>query len=36
MLMHFKDSPEPPQPGMVPPVSRTRSCIRASASAIQR
>lgn len=34
MLMRFKESPEPPQPGMIPPGSEERSCTLACASAI--
>ena len=34
MLMRFKESPEPPQPGMIHPVPRTKLCTLACASAI--
>ena len=33
MLMRYRESPEPPPPGMVPPAGRTRSCIRVCVSA---
>ena len=33
MLMRYKESPEPPPPGMFPPALRTRSCTPLSASA---
>jgi len=36
MLMRFKESPDPPPPGMLRPAPRTRSCIRACASATRR
>ena len=34
MLVRFKDSPEPDQPGVIPPARKTRSCMRVFASAI--
>ena len=36
MMMRYKESPEPPQPGMVPPGFENRSCTPASASARPR